>query len=196
MFTMWKKVFKWTVIIGVVIFVLMFAGKIWNFLFPTPPVTIPGVNDNPVVQVTPGPITPNVQHQIPAGQHAVAQIDIPPVHNTPGMINQQHVVPTAEGNTLIVTTSKIDWGFRLEPKVFLGYSHGVYAGLGANVFTVWRFNTDVLLGTNLTPDRAFSKIYLGAGVSYQVYQNTFLGVNVLESQDLDTTIGVNLNLKF
>jgi hypothetical protein len=189
----WSKIIKGALVVGAVVFVFMFAGKIWNYLFPVPPV-IPG--GTTVINTPAHTVTPGVQHQLPSGQHGTSQVDVPPVTPHPGMIPQQHVVVTDQGNTLVVTTEKLDWGFRLEPKVYLGMSDRVFIGLGANVFTVWRINTDVFIATNLDKDKLLSECYLGAGLSYQVYRNTFLGFNVLESTQLKTMAGVNLSLKF
>ena len=189
----WSKIIRGVLVVGAVVFVLMFSSKIWNYLFPVPSI-IPGGGS--VVNTPAHTVTPGVQHQLPNGQQGTSQVDIPPVTPHPGMVPQQHVVVTDQGNTLVVTTEKLDWGFRLEPKVYLGMSDRLFIGLGANVFTLWRFNTDVFIATNLDKEKLISECYLGAGVSYQVYKNTFLGLNVLESIQLKTTVGVNLSLKF
>lgn len=180
-------------LVGAIIFIVVSAKKILDFLRPT---VFPEGSSPPVVSVTPISITSQVKHHLPKNQTAISQINLPHLKSLPGIISTQHIVITNQGNTLVVATNKTDWGLRFDPKIFLGYSDDIFLGIGANVFTVWKFNLDLLIATNIGNEDSLSRVYLGAGISYQIYRNTFLGIAVFESTELKTIIGTNLNLRF
>lgn len=185
-------IFKhWKVLIAVGFCVLFVVALFKNCGGPLPTPN-PG-NDNNIVEVTPTTITHSVKVQLPHGQHAVSQVDIPHIASTPGIVQTQHVVVTDSGNTLVVTTSNIDWGLRLDPKLVGGYSDDVFFGIGIGFFRVWRFNADALLVTEI---HGFPDFRFGAGITYKVFQNTDIGLCFTENAKLEPKIGVYVSLSF
>lgn len=186
----WKTAVKGLFWVGAIVLILIFAGRLWDLIFPKPPVVNPGTN-NPVVHLTPSPtIDPQVHQQVP---NAVTDIVIPkPNNNQPGTTNTQHVVIDTDGNTLCVTTSKMDWGFKLNPKAIVGYSEGVNLGVGLNIFRIWRFDTDLLL----TYDLGDSNIKLGAGECFKITNNLSAGAGCLWNKDFKPGVVAYLSLNF
>jgi hypothetical protein len=155
---------------------------------------VPGGNSNPVVVVTPTAVTPAVQHMLPAGQTAHTQIVVSHVNTVPGMVPTQHIIVSDQGNTFCVTTNSIDWGFKFEPSLVVGFDSKAFGGLGLNFFRVWKFDTDALLtisGKDIDND-----IRVGVGESYQLFNNTFIGVAFQIDANVDKHLGVYLNLHF
>ena len=175
-------------LVAIVVGVAIFKGCVK----PIVP-NVPGGN-NPVVIVTPTAVTTAVQHQLPPGQTAHTQIVVPHVNTTPGMIPTQHVVVTDQGNTLCVTTNAIDWGIKCEPKVVLGFDDKVFGGIGLTFFKVWRFDTDAML-TFSGRDIA-NEFKIGIGESYQLFQNTDIGVSFQIDSNINKHLGVYVSLKF
>ena len=155
---------------------------------------VPGDNNNPVVVVTPTALTPAVQHLLPAGQTAHTQIVVPHVNTVPGMIPTQHIIVSDQGNTLVVTTEAIDWGFKCEPKFVLGFDDKAFGGVGLTFFKVWRFDTDAML--TLSGKDVANELKVGIGESYQLFQNTDIGVAFQIDSNVNKHLGVYLSLKF
>jgi hypothetical protein len=184
------------IFLGSLVGIFILASVIKDYIVK-PPVIVPGGNSNPTVYVTPTSVNQNVQDHLPSGQTGVTQIDIPPVNQSPGIITQQHVVVTDSGNTLIVSTEKIDWGFRVDPKLILGYSGTLTLGIGTSLFKIWRFDSDVMLTGELSKDFTLKEsIRLGVGESYQITNNAYVGVNCSWNADLNPKVGVYLSIKF
>jgi hypothetical protein len=183
---------KKNVIIGICsLFLGIFLVSIYiKSCIPTPVVVSP---EN-AISVKPTPISHNVENQLPNGQTAHTQIDIP--HVTPGLgtTPTQHVVVTDQGNTLVVTTSSIDFGFGMAPKLVFGFDNMAYGGAGIGFFKVYRFSTDAMLtvsGKNLNTD-----VKIGIGESYQLLQNTYVGVSYQVDASMNRHLGAYISLNF
>jgi hypothetical protein len=163
------KWMKW-ILVG-----LSIAGLLWLGLFLRKFFVKPVVPVTPVVVVTPQPITPAVQHQLPGGQTAHTQIDIPPIVNQPGHTATQHVVATDQGNTLVVTTYKVKLGFLLDPIIFVGYDRNSLVGIGLSVFQYWRFTIDGLALLEMGDDSLLQSFGVGGGLSYQLNPSFSVG---------------------
>lgn len=154
----------------------------------------PGIQ-NPVVSVTPivdpGEIDNLNLPDLPNNETPAVIIPVATPVPVPGTTITPHVVVSDEGNTYIAYTVKMDFGFKLEPKLVCGYSDSVFFGVGATVFKVWRFETDILLFYELDED-----LRLGIGESYQLTNNTSIGVTFSENTNLQPSVGLYLSLKF
>ena len=140
---MFGKLSKQFGITAIVIAVLVAAGLLVKTrCTPVTPVLPP----NPVVAVTPitdiGEINNLNLPDLPSGEKPVTVIPVATPKPSPGIITTPHVVVSDKGNTYIAYVDKIDWGFRLDPRVFIGLSDKPFAGVGFGFFRYWRFNID------------------------------------------------------
>jgi hypothetical protein len=147
----------------------------------------PTVSNNAIV-VTPVSITPAVSHALPAGQTGHTQVNIPPVVVHPGLIPTQHVVVTDQGNTVVVTTEKMDIGFPNQPVAFIGYDTDVFAGIGLNVARFWRFNADILTSYGFKQ----STIRIGGAITFAVDSYVKVGVTYQLGTDSQQRAGIGV----
>lgn len=158
----------------------------------------PTIKKDAVVVIKPKPISKKVIKKLPAGEKATIQLDIPAPPKVIGKKITQHVVVTEKGNTLAVNVENIDWGFRCTPKIHLGYSYDknlildTFAGVGVSWFKWHRLNTDTFLYYNF-----YNKnIGIGVGISYQIYNNTFVGINYNGIFDPTQNLSASISLNF
>lgn len=179
------KLFDW-IVIGAFCLASLAGTLFLGPCIPKPYIIPPAT----VVTVVPTPLTPNVQHALPAGQTAHSQIVIPTPVQHPGVIPTQHVVPTDQGNTLVVTTYALDWGFKLDPQLVVGYDGDVFADLGVNFFRVWRLDASAVAGYGFQE----KTIRLGAAVTYAVDNNVKVGATYQFATDGKGRLGVGVAL--
>jgi hypothetical protein len=175
-----QKVIEWIGIGAVVLVSALIMYQCHGPIFPVPvkPVAT-------AIIVHPIAITPAVQHALPAGQTGHTQIDIPPVTPHPGVIPVQHVVPTDQGNTVVVTTYNIDWGFKLVPQAFVGYDGDVFAGVGVNFFRVWRIDLSGLVSYGFRE----AEIRAGGAVTFAIDNNLRIGASYQIDPALKNRVG-------
>jgi hypothetical protein len=142
------------------------------------------------VVVTPVPITNDVQHSLPSGQTGSIQITIPTPIQHPGLIPTQSIVPTDQGNTVVVTTYKMDIGFKCEPQLVLGYDSDVLAGFGLNLARFWRFDASGLVSYGFYKKEVKSGIL----VSFSVDKNAKIGFMYQINYKLEKFAGIAVAL--
>lgn len=159
---------------------------------PSPP------QGNTPVAVTPT-TDPAVLHSLPAlpnNEHPVSVIPVPTPKPNPGVITTPNVVVSDQGNTFVVYTDKIDWGFRFDPKASVGISSHFVLGLDVSWFTYWRFNADALFYCPIKSDLDFGDLMGGLGISYQLTNNTSAGAGYLKDLNNNDSIVLFVSLKF
>lgn len=151
-------------------------------------------DNNPTILVTPIVDTKQIQEldiKLPNYEKAEIVIPVPTPIPVLGKKVTPHVVVSDKGNTYIAYTEKLAIGFRFDPKITMGYSNNIFIGIGTTFFKIWRLETDFLLFYNIDND-----IRLGIGESYQLTQNTSIGIVFSENINLQSSIGIYLALKF
>ena len=182
-------------IISVIVAVLSLVFVLRGCKKPNPP-----ANSTPVAQVTPITNPTQIAHLNlpPLPNHAtpVSVIPVPLPVQHPGIITTPNVVVGSDGNTYIANTSRVDWGFRLNPRVSAGLNSDLVpvAGLDVNFFTYWRFNADALLYIPLK-ETAVARIAAGPGLSYQLSTNMSVGSAYTWSIEKQAVVGF-ISFKF
>jgi len=120
------------------------------------------------------------------------QIIIPEKKKIIGKKATQNIIVTDVGNTLVVTTYKIDWGCRFDPKLYCSYNKNYCIGAGISFFRIGRFNSDFFASYEF-----FDKnIDVNLGVSFQITNNTFVGLHYNGFLEDKTRIGIFASMQF
>lgn len=116
------------------------------------------------------PVSPDLLKDLPNGVVAVGAIVDKNVSQDPSKTIQTTHVLTKDSLGAIkytdITQIKARYGFVLEPKFYVGYSDSLTAGLGVAVIRLNKVTVDCLV----------SYPAVGIGTSYQLTNNTFIGL--------------------
>lgn len=154
--------------------------------------------DNPVISVTPvtDPIKLEKLPELPNKEKPVYAIPVPTPKPVLGKKVTPNVVVSDKGNTFVVYSEAIDWGFRFEPKLSAGISEDFLLGVDITFFTYWKLNADALLYAPIRDDLDFTLLKAGAGLSYKITSNTSVGVGYLKDFGNNDCLVGFLSLKF
>jgi hypothetical protein len=112
------------------------------------------------------------------------------------MTTQTAVVVSSAGNTYVVRSESIAWGFEFDPKLSLGVSSDLLLGADFSLFRYWRINADLLAYIPIRSDLDFTRSRGGLGLSGQISPNTSLGVGYLWDLADRRSLAAFVSLKF
>ena len=182
----------------VVIGLIAFLGILLLLRFRCTPDKPPVVENNPVISVTPIADQAELEKlpELPNKEKPVYAVPVPTPKPVLGKKVTPSVVVSDKGNTFVVYSEAVDWGFRLEPKLSLGVSEDFLVGMDLTFFTYWKLNADALVYVPIREDLDLTMLKVGAGVSYKITHNTSAGVGYLKDFGNNNSFVGFVSLKF
>jgi hypothetical protein len=157
-------------------FMLIIGGLLLNSKSCTDKIIFENPGNVQSANVITDPVELDKLPKLPNNEKPTIAIPVPTPKPKPGKIVATDVIISDMGNTYIGYTEKIEIGFKCQPKICAGISTDFLLGLDISFFTYWRFNADALIYAPIRQDLDFSYSRGSLGVSFQITNNSSVGV--------------------